>query len=136
MRTWILKTEPGTYSWDDLARDEKARWDGVRNFAAARNMTEMKRGDVAVIYHSGTDKAAVGLAKVVKEAYRDPTAEDPRWVAVDIAPVRAFKSPVTLAAMKRDKVLGKAVIVRQGRLSVSPLTEGEAERLLTLAKGA
>ncbi|HTK04786.1 MAG TPA: EVE domain-containing protein [Candidatus Eisenbacteria bacterium] len=130
MATWILKTEPETYSWDDLVREKKARWDGVRNFAAAKNLRAMKVGDEALIYHSGDAKAVVGIAKVVRAAYPDPTAEEGDWVAVDLAPVKPLQHPVTLAEMKKDKALAGMVMVRQGRLSVSPVKPEERKRLI------
>jgi len=129
MSYWILKTEPETYSWDDLVKAKKARWDGVRNFAAAKNLRAMKVGDEALIYHSGGEKAAVGVAKVIKSAYPDPTAKEGNWVAVDLAPVGPLKTPVTLVEMKGDKALAGMVMVRQGRLSVSPVTAEEWKRL-------
>jgi len=131
MAYWILKTEPETYSWDDLVKAKRARWDGVRNFAAAKNLRAMKVGDEALIYHSGDDKAAVGMAKVIKAAYPDPTAKEGNWVAVDLVPVQPLKTPVTLAEMKADSVLKDMTMVRQGRLSVSPVTEAEWKRLMS-----
>ena len=129
MGFWVLKTEPETYSWDDLLKAKKARWDGVRNFAAAKNLRAMRVGDEALIYHSGEEKAVVGIARVAKAAYADPTAKEGNWVAVDLVPVRPLAKPVTLAAMKADPVLKEMVMVRQGRLSVSPVTEGEWKRM-------
>lgn len=131
MACWILKTEPSTYSWSNLVREKKTAWTGVRNYAAAKNLRAMKPGDLALVYHSGEDRAAVGIAKVVCAAYQDPTTKD-SWVAVDVAPVKPLASPVTLTAMKADKVLGGMVMVRQGRLSVSPVTAVEWKRLLAL----
>jgi predicted RNA-binding protein with PUA-like domain len=130
MAAWILKTEPETYSWDDLVREGRTAWTGVRNFAAAKNLRAMKTGDEALIYHSGAQKAVVGLAKVVRAAYPDPTAKEGDWVAVDIAPVKPARHPVTLAEMKKDKALAGMVMVRQGRLSVSPVTAEERKRLI------
>lgn len=131
MAYWILKTEPSTYSWSDLVREKRTAWTGVRNYAAAKNLRAMKAGDLAFIYHSGDDKAAVGVAKVVRAAYQDPTTKE-AWVAVDVAPVKALASPVTLAMMKADKALAGMTMVRQGRLSVSPVTAVEWKRILTL----
>lgn len=131
MACWILKTEPSTYSWSDLVRDKKTAWTGVRNHAAAKNLRAMKIGDLALVYHSGDDKAAVGIAKVVRAAYQDPTTEE-TWVAVDLAPVKPLKKPVTLGAMKADKSLAGLVMVRQGRLSVSPVKLAQWTRLLIL----
>ncbi len=131
MSYWLLKTEPGTFSWEDLVRDKKAVWDGVRNFQARKNLKEMKKGDLAFIYHTGDEKAVVGISTVTKEAY--PEAKDPAWVAVDLAPDRPLKKPVTLARVKQDKSLQKMVLVRAARLSVQPVSKEEYERILELS---
>lgn len=131
MAYWILKTEPSTYAWSDLVREKKTAWTGVRNYAAAKHLRAMRAGDLALIYHSGDEKAAIGVAKVARVAYQDPTTKE-SWVAVDVAPVKPLASPVTLAAMKADKALAGMVMVRQGRLSVSPVTAAEWKRLLAL----
>lgn len=131
MSYWLLKTEPGTFSWEDLVRDKKAVWDGVRNFQARKNLKEMKKGDLAFIYHTGDEKAVVGISMVTKEAY--PEAKDPAWVAVDLAPDRPLKKPVTLARVKQDKSLQKMVLVRAARLSVQPVSKEEYERILELS---
>ena len=133
MNHWILKTEPETYSFEDLIKDKKTIWDGVRNFQARNNLRAMKTGDIVVIYESVGPKAAVGLAKVVKTAYQDPkTKED--WSAVDLAPSKKLKRPVSLSEMKADKILRETKLVRQSRLSVCPMTSGEFERLIKLAE--
>lgn len=134
MRYWLLKTEPSTYSWADLAKTGTARWDGVRNPAAAKNLRAMAKGDLAFVYHTGDEKAVVGVAKVIGSAYPDPTAKGGPWVAIDLRAVAPLAAPVTLATIKSDAVLKNMAIVRQGRLSVSPVSEGEWRRLLTLAK--
>src|SRR6478609_7521080 len=103
MNYWLMKTEPSTYSWEDLVRDKKTGWDGVRNFQARNNLKAMKKGDIAFFYHSMDDKAIIGLAKVTKEFYPDPTDEE--WVAVEFAPVKKLKNPVTLAMVKGNKKL-------------------------------
>src|SRR5256714_15182991 len=97
---WLVKQEPETYSWDDLARDGRTDWTGVRNFQARNNLRQMKPGDRVLFYHSGTGKCVVGIAEVVKAAYPDPTANDPQWVAVDLKPVKPLKEAVTLAAIR------------------------------------
>jgi predicted RNA-binding protein with PUA-like domain len=132
MQYWILKTEPETYSFQDLTRDKETGWTGVRNFQARNNLRAMKRGDVAVIYESGGPKSAVGLAKISKEAYQE-LKNDKNWSAVDLVPVKALKIPVTLEQMKNDSILAQMKLVRQSRLSVCPMTEKEFERLMKLA---
>lgn len=126
---WLLKTEPSTYSWDDLVREKKAVWDGVSNPVALRNLGAMKAGDDALIYHTGGEKAVVGLARVTKPAYPDPKAKDPKLLVVDIAPVRALARPIPLADIKADSVFATSPLVRQGRLSVVPLTDEQFARL-------
>jgi predicted RNA-binding protein with PUA-like domain len=134
MKLWILKSEPSTYSFDDLVKAGKTSWDGVRNYQARNNIRAMKPGDQAVVYHSGDEKAAVGLARILGVAYQDPgTQED--WSAIDIEAAQAFKQPVSLAQMKKDAVLKNMALVKNSRLSVSPLTEKEYQRLLELAGG-
>ncbi len=131
MNYWLLKTEPETFSWNDLLRDKKAGWDGVRNFQARKNLKEMKKGDQAFIYHTGDEKAIIGIATVVRESY--PEAKDPEWVAVDLAPEKALKNPVTLARVKQDKALQQMVLVKAARLSVQPVKKEEFERVLELS---
>lgn len=121
MQYWLLKSEPATYSWDRLVKDGGTRWDGVRNFQAAANLKAMKKGDRAFFYHSGEGPAIVGIAEIVKEAYPDPGDKTGRFVMVDVAPREPLKTPVTLAAIKAELKLGKLALVRQGRLSVSPV---------------
>jgi len=137
MRYWFLKSEPSAYAWADLVRDGRGRWDGVRNHAAAANLRGMSKGDLAIFYHSNEGKEAVGIMRVVRPFYPDPTAKEGGWVAVDFEPVKALKRPVTLSEMKLDPVLKSLKMVRQGRLSVSPMIGMEWRRLLKLAsKGA
>ena len=131
---WLVKSEPGTYSWERFVAEGGARWDGVRNPSARRNLTGMGKGDPVLFYHSGEGKAVVGLAKVAKESYPDPTAEDPRWVAVDLSPVRPFVQPVTLAEIKADPSLRHIALVRQSRLSVMPLDAKAFARILALGR--
>ena len=134
MKHWLLKTEPGTYSWADLARKKRDRWDGIRNHQARNNLAAMSVGDPALIYHSGGDKSAVGLAKVAKAAYPEPGADDPRWLAVDVAAVRSLERPVTLAEMKKDPKLVAMALLKQSRLSVVPVTKAEFDTILRMAK--
>jgi predicted RNA-binding protein with PUA-like domain len=133
---WLVKSEADTYAWSNLEHDKNTRWDGVRNFAARNHLREMKLGDEVLFYHSGDQKQIVGIAKVVKEAYPDPTGKDGDWSAVDLAPVRPLGNPVTLATLKADPALSKMTFVRQGRLSVSPVTPEEFARIVELARAA
>jgi predicted RNA-binding protein with PUA-like domain len=126
---WLLKTEPSTYSWDDLEREKTAVWDGVSNPVALKNLGAMKPGDDALIYHTGGEKAVVGLARVTKAAYPDPKAKDPKLLVVEIAPVKRLSRPVTLREIKADPEFRDSPLVRQGRLSVVPLTEPQFARL-------
>ena len=132
MAYWIMKSEPSAYSWDQLVKDGKTAWTGVRNFAARLNLRAMKQGDAVFFYHSVSEKQVVGLARIAKEFYPDPTAEDGDWSCVDLEPVKPLKNPVTLEAIKADAVLKEIQLVKQSRLSVSPLTKTQAERLLQL----
>lgn len=133
MNYWLLKSEPGTFSWDDLVRDKKTGWDGVRNFQARNNLKAMKKGDMAFFYHSMEDKAVVGIAKITKESYPDPKDND--WVAVEIAPFKKLKKPVTLAQIKGDKRLSDMVLVKSSRLSVQPVKAEEFDLVLSLSEG-
>jgi predicted RNA-binding protein with PUA-like domain len=128
MNYWLMKTEPGTYSWDDLEKDKKTTWDGVRNFQARNNLKAMKKGDIAFFYHSGDDKAIVGTAKVSKEFFPDP--KDKEWVAVEITVEKKLKKPITLAQVKADKQLSNMALVRSSRLSVQPVRAEEMDLLL------
>ncbi len=125
MNYWLVKSEPSTYSWDDLVKDGGTRWDGVRNYQARNNLKAMKKGDLVLYYHSGATPGIVGVAKVVKESYKDPTTDDERWVAVDIAPLKHLKNPVSLDYIKKEKKLRDISLIKQGRLSVMPVTKGE-----------
>lgn len=125
MNYWLIKSEPGTYSWDDLVKEKKTHWDGVRNYQARNNMKDMKVGDHALYYHSVNEKCCVGIAEIVKEYYQDPTTDDDRWVVVDIAPVEKFSNPVTLADIKADDRLSQMVLVNNSRLSVQPVRKEE-----------
>ena len=132
MNYWLLKTEPGTYSWDDLVRDKKATWDGVRNFQARNNIKAMKKGDLVFIYHSGDDKAVIGTGKITKEHYPDP--KDTDWAVVDLAPEKKLKKAVTLAQIKADKRLSSMVLVKVSRLSVQPVKKEEFDLILGLSE--
>lgn len=134
MAYWLLKTEPGAFSFDDLERDGVTSWDGVRNHQARNNLQAMKKGDTCVIYHSVGPKEAVGTAKVTRTAYPDPTTDDERWVAVDVGFDRRFKRAVTLAEIKGHPVLSGMSLVKQSRLSVCPMTRQELDALISLSK--
>jgi predicted RNA-binding protein with PUA-like domain len=129
---WIVKQEPGSFSWATLVKDGRTDWTGVRNFQARNHLRSMKKGDPVLFYHSGEEKQIVGLARVEKEAYSDPTADEGDWSAVDIVPVKGLKKPVTLQQIRAEKVLKDMPLVRQSRLSVSPLTEAQFERIINL----
>ena len=132
MQYWLVKSEPETYSWDDLVRDSRTGWTGVRNYAARLHLKAMQRGDAVLFYHSGEVKCIVGLAKVTKPAFPDATAAEPGWVAVELGPVKPLASPVTLAQIKGDATLKAMELVRQSRLSVSPVRPAEFARVLRL----
>jgi len=131
---WMVKQEPEVYSWTDFVNDGRTDWTGVRNYQARNNLREMKSGDRVLFYHSGKDKAVVGIAEVVKAAYPDPTADDLQWVAVDLKPVKPFDAPVQLAAIRYDKRLSQLPLIRQSQLSVMPLTKDEFEAIVAMGK--
>jgi predicted RNA-binding protein with PUA-like domain len=122
---WLVKSEPFKYSWEQFVKDGETTWDGVRNYLARNNLKAMKKGDEVLFYHSNEGLAVVGIAKVSKEAFQDPGSDDERWVAVGLKPAKALKTPVTLDEIKKDKKLKDMMLVRQGRLSVSAVTEDE-----------
>ncbi|GAA4340973.1 EVE domain-containing protein [Mucilaginibacter gynuensis] len=132
MNHWLVKSEPFKYSWDKFNEDGRTFWDGVRNYQARNNLREMKEGDLVLFYHSNEGKAVVGIAKVVREAYQDPTTDDTNWVVVDLSPVESLKNPVTLEQIKADEQLKDVGLVRQGRLSVMALKREEFDRILEL----
>ncbi len=136
MNYWLVKQEPEAYSWADLLRDGRTEWTGVRNFQARNNLRAMKKEDPVFFYHSVTDKKVVGLARVEREAYPDPTADGGDWVSVDLVPVKTLTAAVGLEAVKSDKILRAIPLVKQGRLSVMPLTREQFERLLKLSQTA
>ena len=135
MACWLIKSEPSAYSWDDLVAEKRTSWGGVRNHQARNNLAAMRKGDTCLFYHSVQGVEVVGIARVVKTAYPDPTADDERWVAVDVVPVRRLPRPVPLAALKSDPLTCGMAVVRQGRLSVSPVTAAELAAIRALAGG-
>lgn len=134
MNYWLVKSEPNKYSWEQFIKDKKTTWDGVRNYTARNNMRAMKKGDLVFFYHSNMGLEIVGIAKVVKEAYQDPTTENPAWSVVDLAPVKELKRNVTLAEIKADKKLAGIQLVRLNRLSVAALEEREFKRIVELSE--
>jgi predicted RNA-binding protein with PUA-like domain len=134
MNYWLVKSEPETYSWSEFVKDGKTAWTGVRNFAARLHLRAMKSGDRIFFYHSGEEKSVIGLGRVVKEFYPDATADEGDWSCVDLAAEKALARPVTLAEIKADKILKEMVMAKQSRLSVSPVTAAQFERLLKLAE--
>ena len=133
MNYWLIKSEPEKYSWEKFNKDGRTFWDGVRNYAARNNMRAMKEGDLAFFYHSNEGKEIVGIAKVVKEAYQDPTTDDTNLVVVEFSPVEALKNPVTLAQIKAEPMLSTMELVRLGRLSVSAVTPAEFDKVLEMS---
>jgi len=133
MNYWLVKSEPFKYSWDQLVKDKKTTWDGVRNYAARINLRAMKKGDEVLFYHSNEGMEIVGIAKVEREAFQDPTTEDERWVAIELKAFKKLKNAVSLAEIKNDKRLKDMALVRLGRLSVQPVTEDEWKMIMKLA---
>lgn len=133
MAYWLVKSEPSVYSWDQLVKDRQTDWTGVRNYAARIHLRAMKKGDPVFFYHSNEGLEIVGIAKVAKEAYQDPTTEDEAWVCVDIKPFKKLKKPVSLDTIKKENRLKDMALVRIGRLSVQPVTEEEYNTILELA---
>ncbi|MEZ5428070.1 MAG: EVE domain-containing protein [Pyrinomonadaceae bacterium] len=134
MKYWLVKQEPEKYSFDDLIRDKKTVWDGVRNYQARNNLREMKTGDRVLFYHSVSDKAVVGVAEVSREAYQDPTDDTGKWSVVEISALEKFADPVTLQEIKDDQKLGEIALIRQSRLSVVPLKKAEFDRIAKKGK--
>ncbi|EDM34308.1 hypothetical protein PBAL39_12608 [Pedobacter sp. BAL39] len=132
MNHWLVKSEPFKYSWDKFNEDGRTFWDGVRNYQARNNLKAMKEGDLVLFYHSNEGKHVVGIAKVVKEFYQDPTTDDTNWVVVDLSPVEALKTPVTLEQIKAEESLKDISLIRQGRLSVMPLKAEEFDKILEM----
>lgn len=132
MNYWLLKTEPDSYSWNDLIKDKKTVWDGVRNFQARSHMKKMEKGDSVFIYHTGDEKSIIGQAQVTKAAYPDP--KDADWVVIELSPGKALKKPVSLAQIKSDKRLSGMVLVRASRLSVQPVKPSEYDLIIGLSE--
>jgi predicted RNA-binding protein with PUA-like domain len=132
---WLVKQEPTAYSWDDFVKDGKTAWTGVRNFQARNNLRSMKAGDRVLFYHSVTDKAVIGEAEVVREAFTDPTATEGNWIAVELKPIKTLRRRVSLEEIKADRKLSQLALVRSPRLSVMPVTADEYRAILTLSKG-
>lgn len=132
MNYWLVKSEPFKYSWEKFNEDGRTFWDGVRNYQARNNLKEMKAGDLVLFYHSNEGKCVVGVAKVVKEFYQDPTTDDKNWVVVDLSPIETLKKPVTLEVIKADERLKDIGLVKQGRLSVMGLPVEAFDRIVEL----
>ena len=133
MAYWLIKSEPGKYSWDQFQKDKIATWDGVRNYAARNHLQAMKKGDQVLYYHSNEGMEIVGIAKVAKEHYQDPTSDNAAWVVVDVKPYKKLKKDVQLSALKSDERLAQMALVRLGRLSVQPVTEDEWKIVMEMA---
>lgn len=134
MAYWLVKSEPFKYSWDQFVADKRTFWDGVRNYAARNNLKAMKKGDQVFFYHSNEGLEIVGIAKVVREHYPDPTTEEEAWVVVDLSPVKKLRRPVSLAAIKAHRKLANMAILKLGRLSVTPVSDEEWQEILDLSE--
>jgi len=134
MRFWLVKQEPSKYSWEQFVEDKETYWDGVRNYQARNNLQAMKKGDRVLFYHSVVGKEIKGIARVTRESYPDPTADDPAWVVVDLKPVKPMKVPVTLEQVKSHAKLREIALIKQSRLSVMPLTPAEFKIILEMGK--
>ena len=132
---WLVKSEPASYSWEQFTKEGRAAWTGVRNFQARNNLRAMQVGDLVLFYHSVTGKEIVGIAKVAREAYPDPTADEPGWDCVDLVPAKALKKTVTLETIKRVPALKEIALLKQSRLSVMPLTTADYTAILKLGGG-
>lgn len=134
MQFWLVKQEPSKYSWEELLKDKATYWDGVRNYQARNNLQAMKKGDQVLFYHSVVGKQIMGIARVTRESYPDPTTDDPAWVVVDIKPIKSLKIPVTLEQIKAHPKLKEISLIKQSRLSVMPVTQSEFKIILGLGK--
>jgi len=134
MNHWLVKSEPSVYSWDNLLADKRTNWNGVRNFQASKNLKTMKKGDRVFFYHSGASPEVVGIAEVVRENYPDPTDKTGRFGMVDLIPVMAMKKPVALSEIKADRQLADFALVRQGRLSVVPVSAAEWKAICSMGQ--
>jgi len=132
MAYWLIKSEPEVYSWDQLLKDKQTRWDGIRNYAARLHLRSMKKGDEVFFYHSNKGTEIVGIATVTKEAYPDPTSDDPAWFAIDIKPLKKLPKPVSLDQIKKEKKLSGMALVRISRLSVQPVKDVEWEMIMKM----
>ena len=132
MQYWLIKSEPGTYAWDDLVRDRKTRWDGVRNFQARNNIRAMRAGDLALFYHSVNERSIPGVARVASPPYADPTATGESWSVVDVEPAFALREPVTLDHIKTVPTLKAMVLLKQSRLSVQPVRKEEFDAIVKI----
>jgi predicted RNA-binding protein with PUA-like domain len=133
MNYWLIKSEPYKYSWDQLVADGSTYWDGVRSYPARVHLRAMKNGDICLFYHSNEGKEIVGITRVIKEAYQDPTTEDEKWVAVDVEAIKPLNKNVTLAQIKSNDTLANMALVKQARLSVGPVQEFEFEEIIKLS---
>jgi predicted RNA-binding protein with PUA-like domain len=133
MAYWLVKSEPSVYSWEQFEKDKQTMWDGVRNYAARNHLKAMKKGDEVLYYHSNEGLAIVGIAKVLKEHYQDPTTDNEAWVAVDLKPFKKLKHPVSLSTIKKDKRLSQMALVRISQLSVQPVTDEEFQAIMELS---
>ncbi|MEP7252984.1 MAG: EVE domain-containing protein [Ginsengibacter sp.] len=134
MNHWLVKSEPSVYGWDQLKKDKKTSWDGIRNYASRNNLRDMKKGDEIFFYHSNEGMEIVGIVSIVKEAYQDPTTDDKNWLAVDLKPLRKLNKPVSLVQVKKDPKLSQMELVRISRLSVQKVSKEEWERVLSLSE--
>lgn len=134
MKYWLVKQEPEKYSFDDLVKDKKTIWDGVRNYQARNNLREMKKGDAVLFYHSVSEKSVVGVAEVSKEAFQDPSDDTGKWSVVELKAVEKLKNPVSLEQIKSDKKLQEIALIKQSRLSVMPLKKSEFDAILKMSK--
>lgn len=134
MNYWLVKSEPSAYSWDDLVKDGRTYWDGVRNYQARNNLRDMKKGDLVLYYHSNVGKEIVGVARVIKESYQDPSTDDDRWVAVDIEPVEKLNNPVMLDEIKKRKSLQKIPLITHSRLSVMPVLKKDFDTIVKMGE--
>ena len=131
---WLVKQEPSSYSWPDFVAEGQTSWTGVRNYTARNNLRKMRQGDEVLFYHSGEEKAVVGIARVTRQAYTDPTAKEGDWSAVNLAPIKSLRQPVTLRQIKDDPRLKQLQLIRQSRLSVMPMTSAEFRAIVSLGK--
>jgi predicted RNA-binding protein with PUA-like domain len=134
MNYWLVKSEPEAYSWERFVNEGKAVWDGVRNYQARNNLREMRKGDLVLFYHSVSDKQVVGIARIVKEHYPDPTADDAKWVVVEMVPENKLSLPVSLEMIKKDERLENIALLKQSRLSVMPLKREEFDAIIQLSE--